>query len=518
MNETGIPKGLPSQFEPVFVSLFNENQSLKEEVNSLRRKLFGSSSERYAVETPIEPLGGIFDEAEQTLTENPPPKGESDKDSEGDNEETITVPAHTRKKGGRKPLPTDLPREVVTVDVPEHERICPNDGTPLVPAGFDVSEKLKVTPATFSVQETRRLKYACPCCEQHVARAPLEKAAIPGGMADPSALALVVTQKFLFALPLYRQELIFRQMGIDLPRITLARWVVSLGELVLPLVRRMREHLVAEAVLHCDETPVQVLKGTGKAPTAKTYMWVLASAASSAAPGVYFEYHPTRAQSAASAILEGFQGFLQVDGYAGYNAVAASEGVIRVACWAHVRRKFEEAMTAGAKTGTSLAGEVLELIKKLFLLEREWKDLEPEARLQLRKEKAPPVLEEIERRLTENRDKVPPKSKLGGALGYLADEWDGLVQFLKDGRVALSNNRVENFIRPFALGRKNWLFADTVAGAQASAALYSLVVSAKANGIRVDDYLTHLFTHLPRILPDADVDSLDELLPWRWKP
>jgi transposase len=216
METIGIPQGLPPQFEITFVGLYNEVQALREEVNSLRRKLFGSKSERYAVEATIEPLGGIFNEAEQ-LVESPSAE-EKDEAQKNNEETTITVGTHTRKVGSKKPLPADLPREIVIHDIPEHERICPNDGTPLVPAGVEVTEKLKVTPATFSVVEHRRIKYACSNCEQHVARAAAPASVIPGGMVEPSVLALVTVQKFLFALPLYRQELIFRQMGIEVNR------------------------------------------------------------------------------------------------------------------------------------------------------------------------------------------------------------------------------------------------------------------------------------------------------------
>jgi hypothetical protein len=278
----------------------------------------------------------------------------------------------------------------------------------------------------------------------------------------------------------------------------------------------MRAHLVSQAVLHCDETPVQVLKGTGKAPTATTYMWVLGSAEDDP-PIAYFEYHNSRSQEAAENLLRDFQGYLQVDGYAGYNSVCADPKVTRVSCWAHARRKFDSAKQDGAKAGVSLAEEFLEEMKKLFLLERDLKSLSPEKRLEARKQQAPPVLAELRKKLDENLTKVPPRSKLGTALRYLAEEWDGLLRFLEDGRVSLSNNRVENFIRPFAVGRKNWLFADTVLGAQASAALYSLAVTAKLNGHDVAGYFRDVFTRLPARLKAAPEAPLDDLLPWLWK-
>ena len=424
-------------------------------------------------------------------------------------------PKPPRKPGGKKPFPENIPREVKIHDLSEEEKICKNDLTPLVVIGEDIVEKLDVVPVSLKVIQHHYLKYACPCCQQNVLKAKAEPSIIPASMAEPGLLAHIAVNKFLFALPLYRQEFLFKQKDIEIPRITLARWMIACGFAVLLLVNEIKKYILSQQVVHCDETTVQVLIGTDKKATSKSYMWVLASGVDSH-PAVVFQFYSSRSGQCANDFLEGFRGHLQVDGYDGYNGVCNLPGVIRIACWAHVRRKFESAFKDGAPIGKLLAEEFLKEIKKLFLIEREVLPLTAEERVKIRQEKSQPVITEIRKLIDDNVNKIVPRSKLGNAFGYISNEWPHLLHFLNHGLISLSNNRVENVIRPFAIGRKNWLFSDTVEGAEASAAIYSLIGSAKENKLHVEDYITDVFTKLPRLLKE-EKPSLTSLLPWNWK-
>ena len=499
-------KTLAEELRPPAVALFNENCLLREEVNSLRRSLFGRSSEKHIVPELILPKDCLFNEAEALVEpETPAPAKE------------IIIPEHTRKVGKRKPLPEHLARVDVRHEIPENERICPADGTVLEAIGEEIVEKLELEPAKLFVNRHIYVKYGCPCCKTGVAQAPAQPSVLPKALFEPGLLAYVVSQKFLYSMPLYRMEKMFEQMGVDLPRTTIARWVIAAGAFLTPLWELMKKEILSKKVIHCDETTIQVLKELGKKAESKSYMWAICTSEYDF-PAVCFEYFSSRAASCAESLLQDFQGHLHVDGYAGYNAVASKKTVVRVACWAHVRRKFEDAKVSGAKTGTTLAEAFLALIQELFMHERDWKTLSTQERLDQRKEHSQALVDKIWNLYEQNCAAVPDKSKIGRAIGYLHGEWQGLLEFLSNGSVSLSNNRIENFIRPFAVGRKNWLFADSVEGAKSSAVLYSVVVTAKENGLDVYSYLKNLFTELPKLLqanPDADLTAF---LPWNAKP
>jgi transposase len=330
--------------------------------------------------------------------------------------------------------------------------------------------------------------------------------------------------KFAMGLPLYRQEQAFQEFGVEISRVSLARWMIATARELKPFISLIKSHIVSQDSIHADETTIQVLKGTGKAPTAKSYMWTLCSSR----PGetaVWFEFHPSRSQSAANELLANFRGLLHVDGYDGYNAIATNPDVIRVGCWAHARRNFEHALKAGAKTGSTLSEQFIAEIQKLFLLERQWKDCIPEERLAGRPKESEPVLTKIRELLDKHVNSVPPKSKLAQAMAYLANDWPTFILFAEDGRAELSNNIMENYIRPFVVGRRNWLFADTVGGADASALLYSLIVTAKAARLPLRTYLKDVIVQVPIILsrkdeepPDKILAQLTALLPWNWNP
>jgi transposase len=477
--------------------------ALEELVRLLRHQRFGRKSEKASTHQL-----GLFNEAEASVHEA----------KEGDE---IEVPAHKRRKGGRRPLPDFLPRVEVLHDLTDAEKVCPQDAShTLQRIGEEVSEQVDLIPAVVQVIRHVRPKYACGTCKEGVRIAPLPPQPIPKSQASASLLAHVVTSKYVDGLPLYRQERMLSRIGMDLPRSTLASWVVKLGELVEPLLERMRQEIRHYDVVQCDETPFQVLKEPGKRAESLSYLWALRGGPREH-PLLVYTYDPSRSAEVPKRLLKGFQGFLQTDGYEGYTALGQEPGIVHVGCWAHARRKFDEALRGQSKsrkkrakpsTKESKARQGLSQIQKLYALERRLADATPEARHAARQETMAPLLEKLRAWLDASLPAVPPQSLTGKALHYLAGQWPKLVRVLEDGRLPLDTNLVENAIRPFVLGRKAWLFADTVGGARASANLYSLVETAKANGIEPWAYLRHLFERLPAATEPTD---LEPLLPHR---
>jgi transposase len=477
--------------------------ALEELVRLLRHQRFGRKSEKASTHQL-----GLFNEAEASVHEA----------KEGDE---IEVPAHKRRKGGRRPLPDFLPRVEVLHDLTDEEKVCPQDAShTLQRIGEEVSEQVDLIPAVVQVIRHVRPKYACGTCKEGVRIAPLPPQPIPKSQASASLLAHVVTSKYVDGLPLYRQERMLSRIGMDLPRSTLASWVVKLGELVEPLLERMRQEIRHYDVVQCDETPFQVLKEPGKRAESLSYLWALRGGPREH-PLLVYTYDPSRSAEVPKRLLKGFQGFLQTDGYEGYTALGQEPGIVHVGCWAHARRKFDEALRGQSKsrkkrakpsTKESKARQGLSQIQKLYALERRLADATPEARHAARQETMAPLLEKLRAWLDASLPAVPPQSLTGKALHYLAGQWPKLVRVLEDGRLPLDTNLVENAIRPFVLGRKAWLFADTVGGARASANLYSLVETAKANGIEPWAYLRHLFERLPAATEPTD---LEPLLPHR---
>ena len=454
----------------------------------------------------------LFNEAEVAAPEASP-------DEPGATE--ITVPEHTRLRGKRKPIDAGLPRVRVEHDIPESAKVCPC-GCQLSRIGETTSEQFDLEPAKARVICHVRFKYACRTCEgsSHdgpaVITAPLPAQPIPKSNASPGLLAHIATAKYQDGLPLYRLEGILARSAIAVSRATAASWMVRLGQLVTPIINVMDETQLAYDILQMDETTVQVLKEEGRAAQTKSYMWVRRGGAPGQ-PVILFDYAPTRAASVPMRVLADYKGFLQADGYAGYNKPGRRDGVVHVGCLAHARRKFHDAVKAqhavGAPGEKGLAPEALAMIRKLYAIEkaaREAKLTAPQ-RHRLREDKARPVWTELRMWLDKNLGTVPPGSLTGKALGYLASEWRHLIRVLDDGRLEVDNNLCENAIRPFVMGRKAWLFADTPRGAEASARLYSLVETAKANGLVPYDYLKRLFTELPAATTLADIEAL---LPW----
>ena len=477
------------------------NEQLQSQVIILQEQLNLALARRYAASS--EKLSPdqirLFDEAEQDTVEA----------ADSDTEQTISVPAHTRKRRGRKKLPETLPRVDVIHDIPEAGRCCPHDGKVLAEINSIVSEQLDIIPAQIRVIRHIRKQYACDC-GRCIQTAPLPAQPIPKSLASPGLLAHITVSKYQDALPLYRQETILRRIGVELPRATLSNWMIRAGSLVQPVINLLRDRLLAYDILQMDETTVQVLKEAGKTAQSKSYLW-LQRGGPPAHPVLLYDYDPSRSQTVPKRLLEGFKGYLQTDGYDGYNAVVAVNGLTHVGCMAHARRKFSEAVKAQGKNKQSgKAHRGLALIQRLYRIEKQTRKLTPAARHDYRRRHARPLLDELRRRLDEALPQVPPASATGKALNYLHNEWPKLIRYLDDGRLEIDNNLAENAIRPFVVGRKNWLFSDSVKGVKASANLYSLIETAKANGLEPYAYLRHLFTELPRA---TTVEAIEALLP-----
>lgn len=445
----------------------------------------------------------LFNEAEDKASDE---AGEVEFEVRGEN------PKPSKKSRPiRKPLPESLKRVTEIIDLPEDQKICSHLKIPFRKVGEEVSEKLDIIPAVIQVIRTVRPKYACSCgfddCKFHIATPPL--APIPKSNASAGLLAYIATSKYADHCPLYRQEEMLQRIGCDLPRSTLSSWMLRVGELITPLINLMRDTILDAPLIFCDETPVQVLKGTGKKPTSKTFMWVQAKWGGIGERIVLYNYDTTRQSSVALGLFDGYRGYVQTDGYEGYSALNEIDGITLVGDWVHVRRKFHDVIKASDKSEKAkLANFALEKIADIYAIEKEAKDKSAEEILKLRQEKTKPIAIELKAWADEQRDKVPPKSLIGKAIQYFLGQWSKLGYFLDDAVVGPDTNPVENVIRSFAIGRKNWMFCDTVRGAQASANIYSLVITARANGIEPYQYLKRVLTELPAATSAEDVEKL----------
>ncbi len=479
---------------------------LEERVRLLQNELFGRKSEKSIV-PPINQMG-LFETAQVEPVVI---------DSSAD--EDIVIPEHTRKKRGRKPLPKDLPRVDVIHDIAEDQKVC-GCGCRLSKFGEEVTEKLDIIPAKIRVLRHIRYKYACKDCEgveddgPTVRIAPVPIQLIPKGIATEGLLAHVIISKFADALPLYRQEKIFDRLGVDLSRATMSNWVIAVAEACQPLLSLMEKDIRSGPLINADETPLQVLKEPGRSNTSKSYMWVYIGG-DPGHPVRLYRYHPTRSGTVALEFLKDYQGYVQSDAFSGYDHLDRKDTICLLGCWAHVRRKFMDVVKAkkkirSKKNPKSLADEALTMIGSLYHIEKyaREKKLGPDEIYILRQEKSKPILEQFKIWLDNNHSITPPKGLLGKAIQYALNHWSKLNVYLKDGHLPIDNNIAENAIRPFVVGRKNWLFAGHPRGATASAAFFSLIETAKANGLEPYAYLRYLFEKLPLAENDADHKSL----------
>ena len=492
----------------------------KAEIDELKRKLehmnevfanaqrarFGQSSEQKNYVLGKDQLS-LFNEAESS----------QDHKAEEPNPNTIFVEAHERKKKrSQTEMLNNLPEEEVLLEIPEGQLVCGKCGGKMKPIGKKfLRHEMQIVPKQIKLLAYYAVTYACDSCEKDTGLAHIVsvKPPIPlmkHSLASPSTVAYIMTQKYVDGLPLARQEKIWAREGVSLSRATMANWVIQCSEVWLkPLYRYMKQELLTHSVIHADETVVQILKEDGKPATSESRMWLYASAALLRHQVRLFEYQPDRSGKRPESFLKGFEGALVTDGYAGYNQV---QKVTHCGCWAHARRKWREAMPDGATVKTSKAAIGFRYCNQLFAEERKCVLYKPEYRKEYRQGKELPLLEEYFAWL----NTVHPEkgSKLEEAVRYSINQKQQLCAFLDKVEVPISNNLAENAIRPFTLGRKNWLFCDTPKGAKASAIVYSLVESAKANGIEPFAYLQHVLVQLPYLGKSPSHEELETLMPW----
>jgi transposase len=493
-----------------------ERDLLKEQLNKFMRRIFAAKSEASSqLQKDM-----FFNEAE-ALGAQAQPAAQDEPDS--DDTASVEVPAHKRAKRGRKPLDPALPRHVVRHELPESERTCPHDGAALQEIGIEASEQLDIIPQQVRVIRHERVKYACPCCDGSLRLAPKPAQVIPKGLFSEGLLAWVITSKYCDGLPLYRQAaLLGRFGGGDLSRNTLAASIVRVGQAVQPIINLLRDHLLESPLTYGDETTVQVLKEPGKSAQSKSFMWAQMTQGSgpdgTGPPIRLFAYSPSRSTAAAQILYAGMRpgAVLMSDGYAVYDQIAQAHQLVHLACWAHCRRDFNDALQAlpkNARTADQLAAQFIALIGQLYVVEAKAREdaLDATELLEQRQLHSVPVLQKIEALLLANLHAVLPGSLLGKALHYLSAQWPKLTLYVTNGAYPIDNNACENSIRPFVIGRRNWLFADTVAGANASANLYSLLQTCTANGVDGYGYLRALLVALPKA---QTVDDYEALLPW----
>lgn len=471
----------------------------EEQIRLAKHRQFGASSEKTESSEQL----GLFDEAENTS------------DPKAEEKVTIDEITYKRKKriGKREADLSGLPVETIEYELSESEQVCPECGEALHCMSTEERCEVKIIPATFKAVRHIKHIYACRNCEKTndhtpIVTAPAPEPLIKNSLASASAVAHIMVEKYVKAVPLYRQEQSFQRDGINLSRQTMANWMIKCAEDWLePVYNRMKEQLLKQEVLHADETVLQVLQEPGKKANTNSYEWLYRTSGCAEHPIVLYEYQPTRSSSHPKRFLEGFSGYLHTDGYAGYHNL---QNITVVGCWAHARRKFDEALKAAApeyRKGSN-AEKGLDYCNRLFELERGFAELTADARQKKRQELSLPLAEEFLSwaHSFANTTKSPFKT----AVEYLIGQWLYLKNVFPDGRLELSNNRAERSIKPFVIGRKNWLFSNSQKGATSSSVIYSIIETAKENGLKPFEYLKFLF----ETLPNCTMAKVDELLPW----
>jgi transposase len=477
---------------------------LEEQIRVLKKAIFGRKTEKRPVDEEISRQLHLFNEAEVLV--------------EQEAQKKLVIPEHTRQKPKRKPLPADLPRIEVIEDIDESEKVCAC-GTRLSRIGEETCEKLDIIPAKIQVIRIIRPKYACRSCEGVESDGPTVKIApppaqiIPKGIATPGLVAHIAVSKYADALPLYRQEKIFSRYGIELTRSTMAGWMVKAAECCNPLMDLLYKELHSGPLVNVDETPLQVLNEPGRANTTKSYMWVFRGGPPDK-PAVLFRYSQTRSGEVPREVLAGYSGYCQTDAFSGYDALeVACPGIALVGCFAHVRRNFVKIIDARGKAEKFKPGSpevALDYIGRLYKIEKIARERHqpPDEIVSLRTQQAAPVLEEFKSWMDKRVIQTPPKGLLGQALSYALTQWPRLIRYLENGHITPDNNLAENAIRPFVVGRKNWLFNGHPNGAHAAATLYSLIETAKACGLDPYQYLRFLFEKIPHAQTERDYKSL----------
>lgn len=402
-------------------------------------------------------------------------------------------PAHIQKKKrgrhpGRAPLPNHLEREEIHLH--PDDLACPCCGSEMKPAGEEISEELGIIPARFFVRRRIRHKYACRECQDAVIRAELPPAAIDKSMAGSDVLAAIVVSKYADHIPLYRQQAIYRREDVELSRVTMGDWVGKCAFLLEPIVAQMKTSVLASGIVQSDDTGIKYLEAPG--PAKSGYLWAYVGCNQD----VVYDFTTGRSRTGPTSFLAGFQGILQVDGYAAYNEVFTAQGIDHAACWAHVRRKFENSL----KTDPVESSMVLHKIQELYRVEKEIRAMDPnpppDEIVTIRKENSLPVIVRLQELLVGYREAALPKSRLGQAIEYAFGQWEWLTTYIHDGRVDIDNNSCERAMRKVAVGRKNWLFTGSVQGGHNAAIFYSVVETCARLGINPHQYLTDVLVRV----------------------
>lgn len=488
-----------AELQAMVKALMAEKASLLEQFKLAIDRQFAKRSE--SLKPYDDAQGDLFNEAECEV------------DAASDEQEVVTTTTTKKVRGKRKPLPKDLPREHIVLDLDDDEKVCSCCQHPLHKIGEDSCEKLEFTPAVLKVLEYVRPKYSCRQCEKEadkvsISQKPAPASIIPKSFATESLLANIILGKYQYALPLYRQEALFEQSGVELSRTTMARWMMQVSERFTPLYNALHKHLLEQVVIQADETPLTVLK-----EDKQCYMWVYCSGADSPEATlevvkniVLYDYQNRRSRACPIGFLGDYNGYLQTDGYRVYDGL---EKVEHLGCLAHARRKFMDAKKVQGKGKTGKADVALAKIQKLYALETRLKGRSALERMTERQKLAKPMLDDLHKWLTSQ--KVIGTGELGKAIKYAVGQWPKLVRYVEDGHLSIDNNRAERAIKSMVIGRKNWLFSDTPRGADASAMLYSIIETAKANDLILYDYMVKCMKELAK--PEPDIDSL---LPWNF--
>ena len=479
----------------------HEIEHLKLVIEKYRRMIFGRKSEKLTAQ--LEQLEFRLEELEtaQAAEETAQAATEATQPS------STRTDSKRRSRPARKPLPEDLPREVVT-HLPPHSN-CPDCGGALRQFGEDVSEQLERIPASFKVIRHVRPKFACPGCES-VVEAPAPARPIDRGLPGPALLAHVLVSKYADHQPLYRQSQIYAREGVDLDRSTLAGWVGAASELLTPLVDQIRKHVLAAAKIHADDTPVPVLApGNGKTRTGRLWTYVRDDrpAGFSTAPAVWFVYSEDHKGEHPKRHLKDFKGALQADAYSGFHHLYGDGTIYEVACWAHTRRKFHDIHVVHASPTTT---EALARIGALYGIEEQIRGKPAELRCSVRQDRAKPLLDELRQWMETKLRSLSTKSETAGAIRYALSHWRALTRYVDDGLLEIDNNAAERALRAVAIGRKNYLFMGADSGGQRAASLYSLIGTAKLNGLDPAFYLRTVLA----MIAEHPINRIEELLPW----
>ncbi|QNU68927.1 IS66 family transposase [Ruminiclostridium herbifermentans] len=494
-------------------NLENKNAELTTKLNWFeehfrlnQHRLYGSSSEKTARSEQMT----LFNEAEALSDVKPQPP-----------EPTIEDISYTRKKkqkGHKEEMLKELPCETIEYKLSEDERVCNTCGEALHEMSKEITKELKIIPPQVSVVEHVRYVYSCRNCEKtgiktNVVTASMPKRALPGSIASADTIAYTMVQKYMYGIPLNRQEQSWKQLDVDISRQTMANWLISASNRWLTIVYdRMRQKLLEYDIICADETTVQVLNEPGRAAETTSYMWLYRTGRDGP-PMALLEYQTTRARKHAKRFLGDFKGYLCTDAYQSYDGL---DGVINIFCNAHARRKFDEALKSLPKEAADkncVAKEGLKFFEELYKIEKVLHNVSPEERYEKRLEKSKPILDKFYEWLKYQRPRVTPKSTIGQAINYCINHMDNLAGYLKDGRLYIDNNNSERSMKSFAVLRKNFLFCNTQNGATASAVIFSIIETAKENNLKPFEYLKYLLEALPNIDTNS-LDEIDRLLPW----